>query len=236
MTSRREFEREKLESFTLELFWALESWIDSIKSEDDDESSRNQRQQFEEFFRRGTIMRVSKLSLIVDATYKRLYSSANLAGKREWEEICLNNVISQLVNYARSLIEIMESSITVSDHPQVTIWAERKRSGSLFTFVIWWVLDAWPDSQIIVDFVDDGEKVHVIFHDTTKVHTCREYEKRSHKNLLVWSHIIDHLSVVEYHGWCIWPQIEEPRQLEIILPLRPPTDEELDAPVPAWMQ
>lgn len=235
MISRCEFERQKAKAFTLDLFWALESWIDSIKATTRREEPSNEREKIEEILRGGLSMRVSQLSLMVIQACRRQSVSSASVGEGQWEKVCLNESLRQLAEYSKTLLEAMGSSLTIPDSPEMVIWTEQETSGPLFTYIIWWVLDAWPDGQINVDLSADNEKVEIVFHDFNRVHIPRE-DKEGHKNLLVWSCIIEYLVTVEYHGRCIWPKAGEPRRLEIILPVHPPTTEELDAPPPEWMR
>lgn len=237
MISRREFERERTESFALNLFWALESWTDSIKRREDDDDLPEDRPKLERALRHGFFMRVSQLLWIVDKNYRRLYAHSVTYEQAELEEVHLNDRIGQAIDYTRPFFDIMGSSIAVSDSPRVAVKAEKATSDWLFTFVTWWILDAWPDGQITVDFIADEEKVRVIFQDPNRVYHSGDHQTRSHGNLDLWACLIEHLAVVEYHGWCVFPSGKGAAgRLEIILPLRPPTAEELDSPLPTWIQ
>lgn len=242
MVSRREFEQERMGTFATNLFWALDSWVTSFRREFDslrrkrgNTRSVQDREELEAALRHGFMMRVSRLSLIVNEAYRRLFACRERTIPQEREEVHLNNAIDEIVRYHSPFLETMGCSITVSDSTQVSILTEKEKSDSPFQYLIWWILDAWPDSHITINFFVDEEKVRIIFQDPNRIHTQREY-KDDHGNLLVWSCIIEHLIAVEYHGWCIWPRSGEPCKLEAILPLRPPTAEELDAPLPEWIR
>lgn len=233
MISRRQLEEQKLDAFTVDLFWVIESWVDSIGSREIETTAIDDRKRLEDTLRRGLAMRVSKLSLVVADAWKRRLAATPVE-EDEWIEICLNRMVRKPADFGAGLFESMGSSLVVSDSPEVAIWVERKGSGPLFTYVVWWILGAWPDGQISVDFVPRDRNVSVVFQDPGHVHTQRENE--GYRVLRVWSCLIDYMVTVEYHGSCVWPKPGGERRFEILLPWRPPTEEELDGPLPVWMR
>jgi hypothetical protein len=232
--SRLKFELDGAESFVSNLFWDLESWITSIKDETGSVKSLEDKQKLDKFLRRGFMMRLSKFSSMIRHAYKRLLSDYKPSKHEEWIEVNLNRTIKEITEYHRPYFEAMGSALLLSDSSEITTWAEGENSGSPFTYVIWWLLDAWPNSQIAVNLIADEDSARIIF-EAPGIHRQREYDE-DHKNLSVWSRVIEYLIVVERHGRCFWPQTGEVCRLEIVLPKRPPTDKELEEPLPMWMQ
>ncbi len=225
MISRREFERKKTESFVTELFWNLETWIDSIEEDVNTPGLSQDRQELERLIRHGLTMRVSRLSLMVRDAYRRLFALPQLSEQKRLQEFWLNDEIDRVIRSHKSFFEKMGVSITVADFPRAVVQCEG--GGLPVTYILWWILGAWPESQVEVDFNVDEDKVKIVFRDSNGIHTRREYTKNL-SILLVWACIIEYITVVECHGQCVWPQAKGPRQLEFFLPLHPPTKENLD--------
>lgn len=234
MRSRRTFERQQIKYFLTYFFWSLEEWVDSIKYGQQELESTSKKLRWEMSLKRGYRMRLSSLMLVLDRAYKRLYAPDLLAEEDAPydRESVLNDQLERIVDPQKRIFEFLESSISVAQSPQVII--QESFGDTLLSYVIWWILDAWPESNVRVDFVVDEEKVRMIFQDPDRAHTSRDNE--GHEILGLWSALIDYFATVEYHGICIWPQPGETRRLEVIWPLRPPTDEELDGPLPEWIE
>ena len=139
MTSRREFEREKTGTFAMNLFWALDSWvtcfkreIDSIRQEKNNTRPVQDREEIEAILRHGFMMRVSRLSLLVNEACRRWYACPEPIVHQEWKETDLNNEIGEIVRYHTPFLETMGCSITVSDSPQINILTEKEKSDSPF--------------------------------------------------------------------------------------------------------
>ena len=235
----QEFEKQKREEFTNYLFWAIEAWSDALKGmHHTNPENQTSKQAVEVAFFRGYLMRLSQFSLIVQNNFKRLYTSSKAVEQNKVRDVHLNDFIKKIIDEHQGIFDVLEISFQLTTPTQeAVIWVEEEIAASPFVYLIWWLTDAWPDSQIKVDFIVQEKKVHLVFQDCIlgQVYRRREYEE-NHKILPLWATLIEHLIVVEYHGRCIWPEEGETRRLEIILPVYPPTQAELDSPVSEWLQ
>lgn len=239
MPTRLEYEKQKSGDFVVQLLFDIDAWIDSLRWAKLHNTSNptSDREKIERILSEGFVTRISKLYPIIKDAFKQRLTSSGDDIFLERERIVLNDLVEQQKSDLHHELEIMGSQIVVPGSPQAVVQVEAKGPdwffSWLFSFVLWWILDEWPDGRVVVDFVVDAEKVRIIFQDSEHIHIARE--NNGHPVLKLWKGVIEYLTTVVYHGWCVWPKLDERRRLEIILPLYPPTLDDLKKPLPSWM-
>jgi hypothetical protein len=239
MSTRVEYEKQKSSDFLLQLLFDIDAWIDSLRwtKLHNANGPTSDREKIERILSEGFVTRISKLYPIISDAFKQHLALPKDNDLFERERIVLNDLIEKQKNNLHHELEVMGSQVAVSRFPQAVVQVEAKGQdwffSWIFSFVLWWILDEWPDGRVVVDFVVNEEKAQIIFQDSEHIHMARE--NKGHPVLKLWEGVIEYLVIVVYHGWCIWPKPDELRRLEIILPVYPPTPEELEGLMPSWM-
>jgi len=180
-------------------------------------------------------MNISQFSGVMHSAYEKILTNSRYSFSETQRGFHLNRIMQEFFDDHQTEFELMGTKLTIHEKPAVHITTASQYIGWLINYLLWWILDAWPDSEVEVDFHLHSRFLLMKIHDLARPHPAREYSSENHAVLKVWSCLIDFLVYAEFFGRCIWPKEGEPRKIEIFMPLKPPSDEELDSELPAWM-